>query len=289
MIIESLNVISTELHALPQSMWTISEERFEAECSELLALAVAEGLSAGSGERAARHDEAHARKGSTSGVAAAEELSAGSGAQAAVREHGEAMARKGSACSADPVMFMVESAPSWEWVPETRDNTGTLRLRPGYLRLRRQLVRARRPTTCREREVNYMYRCDNGDGGQERDTCVAASGSSGSGVHCVDNYDEEDDEDDGGCLGGGGGGASAREGMGEWFGGVRGQPATDAAELDTSALPSTAGSARIAEFEYHVLYSQAYAVPVLYFCVTELDGTPVTGDDLWECVLPCKM
>eukprot|EP00037_Helgoeca_nana_P027782 m.321587 g.321587 ORF g.321587 m.321587 type:complete len:135 (-) comp27594_c2_seq2:3924-4328(-) len=39
----------------------------------------------------------------------------------------------------------------------------------------------------------------------------------------------------------------------------------------------------MAVFEYHVVYSQAYAVPVLYFSVTELDGTPISGDEaVWR-------
>ena len=58
----------------------------------------------------------------------------------------------------------------------------------------------------------------------------------------------------------------------------------DAAEL--TLVSSHTAPPRVAEFEYHVLYSQPYAVPVLYFSVTELDGAPVVGDDaVWEYVL----
>eukprot|EP00035_Acanthoeca_spectabilis_P027703 m.467532 g.467532 ORF g.467532 m.467532 type:complete len:231 (+) comp26452_c0_seq1:124-816(+) len=38
-----------------------------------------------------------------------------------------------------------------------------------------------------------------------------------------------------------------------------------------------------AVFEYHVVYSQAYAVPVLYFRVTEMDGTLINKNEaVWK-------
>eukprot|EP00041_Stephanoeca_diplocostata_P022599 m.541211 g.541211 ORF g.541211 m.541211 type:complete len:212 (-) comp22106_c1_seq7:2195-2830(-) len=59
-------------------------------------------------------------------------------------------------------------------------------------------------------------------------------------------------------------------------------------EIDTAAVDSSSVSdcsdAVIRQFEYHIAYNNAYAVPVLYFYVRELDGTPVTGDQVWESI-----
>lgn len=141
----------------------------------------------------------------------------------------------------------------WEWVPEKRDPSGTLRLRPGYLRLQRQLVTAVRPA----------------QQPPESELRKGARGVFGHGHDDERHFEEEEDNDDG---------------HDEYIDQLNGHASIDSAEL--TQVSSCTASPRVAEFEYHVLYSQPYAVPVLYFSVTELDGTPVGGDDaVWEYVL----
>ncbi|NXQ55198.1 ATG10 enzyme, partial [Anthoscopus minutus] len=44
------------------------------------------------------------------------------------------------------------------------------------------------------------------------------------------------------------------------------------------------GSAEVVRYEYHVLYSSSYQVPVLYFRACFLDGRPLSLDEIWGSV-----
>jgi len=57
--------------------------------------------------------------------------------------------------------------------------------------------------------------------------------------------------------------------------------------VDTTCFnvdPQEAGvlSPLIAKFEYHIVYSISYSVPVLYFTVTKTDGSLVQIEDIWK-------
>uniref|UniRef100_A0A8C4V631 Ubiquitin-like-conjugating enzyme ATG10 n=1 Tax=Falco tinnunculus TaxID=100819 RepID=A0A8C4V631_FALTI len=43
----------------------------------------------------------------------------------------------------------------------------------------------------------------------------------------------------------------------------------------------------VIHYEYHVLYSSSYRVPVLYFRACFLDGRPLTLDEIWKSVHAC--
>ena len=43
--------------------------------------------------------------------------------------------------------------------------------------------------------------------------------------------------------------------------------------------------ARVIEYEYHIVYSSTYKVPVLYFNAAHLDGTSLRGTEVWD-ILP---
>ncbi|XP_052599580.1 ubiquitin-like-conjugating enzyme ATG10 isoform X5 [Peromyscus californicus insignis] len=55
---------------------------------------------------------------------------------------------------------------------------------------------------------------------------------------------------------------------------------------DSEVTESTAASEAI-KYEYHVLYSCSYQVPVLYFRASFLDGRPLALKDIWEGVHEC--
>ncbi|XP_016065824.1 PREDICTED: ubiquitin-like-conjugating enzyme ATG10 isoform X1 [Miniopterus natalensis] len=57
--------------------------------------------------------------------------------------------------------------------------------------------------------------------------------------------------------------------------------------LDDSAVTETAAATGVIKYEYHVLYSCSYQVPVLYFRASFLDGRPLSLKDIWEGVHEC--
>ncbi|XP_006889927.1 PREDICTED: ubiquitin-like-conjugating enzyme ATG10 [Elephantulus edwardii] len=66
-------------------------------------------------------------------------------------------------------------------------------------------------------------------------------------------------------------------------------PTEDTSELppdDFEVAENTAPS-EVIKYEYHVLYSCSYQVPVLYFRASFLDGRPLTVKDIWERVHEC--
>ncbi|XP_049723018.1 ubiquitin-like-conjugating enzyme ATG10 isoform X3 [Elephas maximus indicus] len=52
--------------------------------------------------------------------------------------------------------------------------------------------------------------------------------------------------------------------------------------LDDFEVLETAAASEVIKYEYHVLYSCSYQVPVLYFRASFLDGRPLTLKDIWE-------
>ncbi|XP_008053356.1 ubiquitin-like-conjugating enzyme ATG10 [Carlito syrichta] len=56
---------------------------------------------------------------------------------------------------------------------------------------------------------------------------------------------------------------------------------------DDSEATETKVAARVVRYEYHVLHSCSYRVPVLYFRASFLDGTPLTLQDIWEGIHEC--
>ncbi|KAM9693827.1 ubiquitin-like-conjugating enzyme ATG10 isoform 2-T4 [Trichechus inunguis] len=66
-------------------------------------------------------------------------------------------------------------------------------------------------------------------------------------------------------------------------------PTEEALELplDDFEVPETAVASEVIKYEYHVLYSCSYQVPVLYFRASFLDGRPLTLKDIWEGVHEC--
>ncbi|CAG2121975.1 unnamed protein product [Medioppia subpectinata] len=54
--------------------------------------------------------------------------------------------------------------------------------------------------------------------------------------------------------------------------------------LDTNVDPQEVNTPTetIAKFEYHIVYSISYSVPVLYFTVTKTDGSLVRIEDIWK-------
>ncbi|KAM9254286.1 ubiquitin-like-conjugating enzyme ATG10 isoform 3-T6 [Dugong dugon] len=57
--------------------------------------------------------------------------------------------------------------------------------------------------------------------------------------------------------------------------------------LDDFEVPETAVASEVIKYEYHVLYSCSYQVPVLYFRASFLDGRLLTLKDIWEEVHEC--
>ncbi|XP_062068452.1 ubiquitin-like-conjugating enzyme ATG10 isoform X4 [Lepus europaeus] len=68
-----------------------------------------------------------------------------------------------------------------------------------------------------------------------------------------------------------------------------GLPMEEAAELpsDDAEAPEVAAVSQVIRYEYHVLYSCSFQVPVLYFRASFLDGQPLTLEDIWEGVHEC--
>ncbi|KAM6223195.1 ubiquitin-like-conjugating enzyme ATG10 [Rhynchocyon petersi] len=66
-------------------------------------------------------------------------------------------------------------------------------------------------------------------------------------------------------------------------------PAEDTFELppDDFEVVQTEAASEVIKYEYHVLYSCSYQVPVLYFRASFLDGRPLTVKDVWERVHEC--
>ncbi|XP_017586316.1 PREDICTED: ubiquitin-like-conjugating enzyme ATG10 isoform X3 [Corvus brachyrhynchos] len=54
--------------------------------------------------------------------------------------------------------------------------------------------------------------------------------------------------------------------------------------LDDSQATGVGSTEEVVRYEYHVLYSSSYQVPVLYFRACFLDGRPLTLDEIWESV-----
>uniref|UniRef100_A0A8C2RWN8 Ubiquitin-like-conjugating enzyme ATG10 n=1 Tax=Capra hircus TaxID=9925 RepID=A0A8C2RWN8_CAPHI len=57
--------------------------------------------------------------------------------------------------------------------------------------------------------------------------------------------------------------------------------------LDDFEVTETTTAAEVIKYEYHVLYSCSYQVPVLYFRASFLDGRPLALKDIWEGVHEC--
>ncbi|KAM8777533.1 ubiquitin-like-conjugating enzyme ATG10 [Rhynchonycteris naso] len=57
--------------------------------------------------------------------------------------------------------------------------------------------------------------------------------------------------------------------------------------LDDSEVTETTAATETIKYEYHVLYSCSYQVPVLYFRASFLDGRPLSLQDIWEGVHAC--
>ncbi|XP_050800812.1 ubiquitin-like-conjugating enzyme ATG10 isoform X2 [Gopherus flavomarginatus] len=57
--------------------------------------------------------------------------------------------------------------------------------------------------------------------------------------------------------------------------------------LDDSQASEICAPSEVIRYEYHVLYSSSYQVPVLYFRACFLDGRPLTLDEIWEGVHEC--
>ncbi|KAM9213830.1 ubiquitin-like-conjugating enzyme ATG10 [Leptosomus discolor] len=56
--------------------------------------------------------------------------------------------------------------------------------------------------------------------------------------------------------------------------------------LDDSQIAEVCAT-EVIRYEYHVLYSSSYQVPVLYFRACFLDGRPLTLDEIWKSVHGC--
>ncbi|XP_023605969.1 ubiquitin-like-conjugating enzyme ATG10 isoform X1 [Myotis lucifugus] len=57
--------------------------------------------------------------------------------------------------------------------------------------------------------------------------------------------------------------------------------------LDDSEVTEATAATEVIKYEYHVLYSCSYQVPVLYFRASFLDGRPLSLKDIWEGVHEC--
>uniref|UniRef100_A0A8C3GNP4 Ubiquitin-like-conjugating enzyme ATG10 n=1 Tax=Cairina moschata TaxID=8855 RepID=A0A8C3GNP4_CAIMO len=56
---------------------------------------------------------------------------------------------------------------------------------------------------------------------------------------------------------------------------------------DSQVAGACATTEEVVRYEYHVLYSSSYQVPVLYFRACFLDGRPLTLDEIWKSVHAC--
>ncbi|KAF1608268.1 UNVERIFIED_CONTAM: Ubiquitin-like-conjugating enzyme ATG10, partial [Eudyptes robustus] len=56
---------------------------------------------------------------------------------------------------------------------------------------------------------------------------------------------------------------------------------------DDSQVAGVCATEEVIRYEYHVLYSSSYQVPVLYFRAYFLDGRPLTLDEIWKSVHAC--
>ncbi|NXK68500.1 ATG10 enzyme, partial [Sylvietta virens] len=54
--------------------------------------------------------------------------------------------------------------------------------------------------------------------------------------------------------------------------------------LDDSQATGVCSTEEVVRYEYHVLFSSSYQVPVLYFRACFLDGRPLTLDEIWGSV-----
>ncbi|NXM67592.1 ATG10 enzyme, partial [Serilophus lunatus] len=57
--------------------------------------------------------------------------------------------------------------------------------------------------------------------------------------------------------------------------------------LDDPQVAGVCTAAEVIRYEYHVLYSSSYQVPVLYFRACFLDGRALTLDEIWRSVHAC--
>ncbi|XP_032531342.1 ubiquitin-like-conjugating enzyme ATG10 isoform X4 [Chiroxiphia lanceolata] len=57
--------------------------------------------------------------------------------------------------------------------------------------------------------------------------------------------------------------------------------------LDDSQVAGVCTTEEVIRYEYHVLYSSSYQVPVLYFRACFLDGRPLTLEEIWGSVHAC--
>uniref|UniRef100_A0A673V774 Ubiquitin-like-conjugating enzyme ATG10 n=2 Tax=Suricata suricatta TaxID=37032 RepID=A0A673V774_SURSU len=57
--------------------------------------------------------------------------------------------------------------------------------------------------------------------------------------------------------------------------------------LDDFEVTETTPGSEVIKYEYHVLYSCSYQVPVLYFRASFLDGRPLALKDVWEGIHEC--
>ncbi|XP_010211502.1 PREDICTED: ubiquitin-like-conjugating enzyme ATG10 [Tinamus guttatus] len=57
--------------------------------------------------------------------------------------------------------------------------------------------------------------------------------------------------------------------------------------LDDSQVDGVCATAEVLRYEYHVLYSSSYQVPVLYFRACFLDGRALSLDEIWKSVHAC--
>ncbi|NXN10746.1 ATG10 enzyme, partial [Indicator maculatus] len=57
--------------------------------------------------------------------------------------------------------------------------------------------------------------------------------------------------------------------------------------LEDSQVAGVCATEEVIRYEYHVLYSSSYQVPVLYFRASCLDGRPLTLDEIWKSVHAC--
>ncbi|NXN92570.1 ATG10 enzyme, partial [Rhinopomastus cyanomelas] len=57
--------------------------------------------------------------------------------------------------------------------------------------------------------------------------------------------------------------------------------------LDDSQVAGAYATEEVIRYEYHVLYSSSYQVPVLYYRACFLDGRPLTLDEMWKSVHAC--
>ncbi|NWQ71615.1 ATG10 enzyme, partial [Neopipo cinnamomea] len=57
--------------------------------------------------------------------------------------------------------------------------------------------------------------------------------------------------------------------------------------MGDSQVAGVSTTEEVIRYEYHVLYSSSYQVPVLYFRACFLDGRPLTLEEMWRSVHAC--